>query len=175
MLREILPVMTGILLTALISLESPAMATEEVILLADQSQIITLSQVPATLLVGNPAIANVTTDGRSLFLHPRAYGLTNVVALDADGNKLGEYLVRVIYQDGYGVSMYSPRGRETYTCLKDCEPVLRLGDGLDHFGNFLAETLSKNKLAIDQATADDTSRTPPTVNSTTYYGGGPPQ
>lgn len=174
MLREILPVCTGILVASLTIAASPAMAAEEVVLLADQSQIITLSQAPATLLIGNPSIANVTTDGRSLFLHPRAYGLTNVVALDADGNKPAEYLVRVIYQDSYGVSVYSPLGRNTYTCVKDCEPALRLGDGLDHFTTFTAETTNKNKLAIDQATADDTSRTPPSVNSTTYYGS-PPQ
>lgn len=174
MLRGILWAQAVILFSALTFAASPALAAQEVILLADQSQIITLSQAPATLLVGNPAIANVTTDGRSLFLHPRAYGLTNVVALDADGNKLGEYLVRVIYEDSYGVSMYSPLGRNTYTCVKDCEPALRLGDGLDHFTTFTAETISKNKLAIDQATADDVSRTPPAVNSTTYYGS-PPQ
>lgn len=170
MLRRILLLHVGILASALTVSANSALAAQEVVLLADQSQIVMLPQAPATLLVGNPAIANVTTDGRSMFLHPRAYGLTNVIALDSDGKKLGEYLVRVIYQDSYGVSMYSPLGRQTYTCLKDCEPALRIGDGLDHFSIFTAESISKNKLAIDQATADDTSRTPPSVNSTTYYG-----
>ena len=61
-------------------------------LTSDQSQLVKLADVPATVVVGNPSIADVTTDGRRLFFHPRGYGVTNVLVLDADGKKLGDYL-----------------------------------------------------------------------------------
>lgn len=173
MLRRILFFRGPILAVALTCCSAltgnPALAAQEVILLADQSQIITLPQAPATLMVGNPAIANVTTDNRTLFFHPRAYGVTNVVALDADGKKLGDYLVRVIYQDSYSVSMFSPLGRDTYTCFRDCEPALRIGDGMDHFDGYRIQAMNKNKLAIEQATGDDPIRTPTVTTPTTYY------
>jgi hypothetical protein len=179
MLRRILPKCVQLLgfglALSLALAGNQALAAQEVVLLADQSQIVTLPEPPTTLMVGNPAIANVTTDGRSLFLHPRAYGVTNVIALDANGKRLGDYIVRVIYQDSYSVSMYSPLGRETYTCLRDCDPALRIGDGLDHFASFALQATNKNKLAIDQATGDDPVRTPTAPTSTPYFASPSPQ
>lgn len=126
---------------------APARAAQEIVLTADQSQIVKLPEAPVTLLIGNPAIADATTEGKLLFLHPKGYGLTNIQALDGDGKKLGDYLVRIIYDDSYSVSMYSPGGRETYSCRKDCEPVLRIGDSLGHFSAYAGQVGTKGSLA----------------------------
>ena len=133
----------------------PARAAQEIVLISDQSKIIKLPQPPATLVVGNPAVADVTTDGSSLFFHPRGYGLTNVLALDGNGKKLGDYLVRVIFEDSYSVSMYDPAGRRTFTCRKDCEPNLRIGDEEEFFSGYTGQVSAKNSLASSQAMGED--------------------
>ena len=155
------------MLTALAAIApGPAQAAQEIVLMADQSQIMKLPQPPATLVVGNPSIADVTIDGNSLFFHPRGYGLTNVLALDAKGRKLGDYLVRVIYDDSYSVSMYDPAGRQTYSCRRDCEPTLRIGDERNFFTDYTTQASGKNNLASGQAMGEDLL-TPPTVTAIT--------
>ncbi len=134
-----------------------ARAAQEIVLISDQSKIIKLPVAPATVLIGNPSVADVTTDGRSLFFHPRGFGLTNVVALDGDGRKLGDYLVRVIFEDSYSVSIYAPDGRKTLSCRKDCEPTLRIGDNQDYSGSYIAQAGGKNSLAANQAMGEDMS------------------
>lgn len=142
----------------------PARAAQEIVLIADQSKVVKLSQVPATLLVGNPAVADVTIDGNSLFLHPRGYGLTKIVALDAKGAQLGDFLVRVIFEDSYSVSMYSPGGRETFSCRRDCEPSMRIGDESSFFQNYASQVNGKNDLAFSQSKGEDVM--PPSTMTT---------
>ncbi|MCA3561944.1 MAG: pilus assembly protein N-terminal domain-containing protein [Aestuariivirga sp.] len=137
-----------------ISAASAVHAAQEIVLIADQSKIVTLPEAPATVVIGNPSVADVTMDGQSLFFHPRAWGLTNVVALDAKGRKLGDYLVRVIFEDRYSVSMYSPAGRKTYTCPRDCEPALRIGDSAEFSGNYVGQAGQKSGLALGQVIGD---------------------
>lgn len=135
---------------AVVAAPSPADAAQEIVLTSDQSQILKLPEAPATLLLGNPSVADVTTDGTSLFLHPRGYGLTNLIALDSDGKKLGDYLIRVIYEDSYSLSMYSPGSRKTYSCRRDCQTTLRIGDADSFFSNYASQLQSKNSLAQGQ-------------------------
>lgn len=155
-------ILPGILL-ATCSL-TPAWAAQEILLVSDQSQIVKLPETPVTVLVGNPAIADVTSEGRLLFLHPKGFGLTNVMALDEAGKKLGDYQVRVIYEDSYSVSMYGPEGRHTFTCRKDCEPTVRIGDTNDYFSTNIGQVIGKTTLAEDQATGGQSADQ--SVNST---------
>ena len=154
----------GIAAFCLISLGllSPASsAPQEIVLVSDQSLLVRLAQPPSTVIIGNPSVADVTTDGSSLYFHPRGYGLTNVIVLDADGKRLGDYLVRVIFEDSYSVSMYSPDGRQTYSCRRDCEPMMRIGDSAAYFSGYSQQVSDKNSLAMSQAQGenDQTSST----------------
>jgi len=133
----------------------PGLAAQEIVLTSDQSQLVKLADVPATVVVGNPSIADVTTDGRRLFFHPRGYGVTNVLVLDADGKKLGDYLVRIIYEDSYSVAMHEPGGRKTYSCRRDCEPVLRIGDETEFFDDYRDQAQNKSVLASWQALGEE--------------------
>lgn len=132
-----------------------AFAAQEIVLIGGQSQLVSLPEEPVTLVVGNPAIADITIEGKTLFVHPRAYGVTNLIAMDAQGKKLGDYLVRTIYDDSYGVAMYSPSGRKSYSCRKDCEPVMRIGDTKDSFENFASQARAQNSLAASQALGEE--------------------
>jgi Pilus formation protein N terminal region len=135
----------GILKSCLLALalSTDAQAAQEIVLVSDQSQIVKLPEIPTTVLVGNPAIADITIEGKSMFVHPKGYGLTNILALDQDGKKLGDYQVRVIYEDSYSVSMYGPEGRQTYTCRKDCEPTVRIGDVNEYFSTNIGQVIGQ--------------------------------
>ena len=133
---------------------SPVQAAQQLVLVSDQTQIIKLPATPTTIIVGNPAVADVTTEGRFLFFHPRGFGLTNVIALDDEGKKIGDYVVRVVFEDSYSVSMYGPGGRQTFSCRKDCEAMMRLGDGTGFGEDYAAQFKLKNSLARGQALGD---------------------
>ena len=150
---------------------APAHAGQEIVLTSDQTQMLKLAEPPVTVIVGNPAIADVTTEGSTLYFHPRGYGLTNIIALDEKGRKLGSYLVRVIFEDSYSVSMYAPGGRETFSCRRDCEPSMRIGDRPEFFSLYSSQLSGKNSLARSQALGEDLLRPTSTTTSTTYANG----
>lgn len=128
-----------------------AQAAQQLVLVSDQTQIVKLPEAPATVVIGNPTIADVTTEGSSLFFHPRGFGVTNVLALDAEGKKLADYQVRVVFEDSYSVSMYAPGGRETFSCRRDCEPMMRIGDNMGFLTGYATQVTAKNNLAAHQA------------------------
>ncbi len=139
-----------------------AVASEKLVLTADQSQIIQLPSDPGTVVVGNPSIADATLEGRSIFLHARGPGLTNILVLDAAGKSMVDYLVHVSYADSDSLAMFTPDGRFTYACPADCEPILRIGDNELFFKGFVDQMNSKTALATSQALGEDLllSRTP---------------
>lgn len=140
----------------------PADAAEKLVLTADQSQIIQLPSDPGTVVVGNPSIADATLEGRSIFLHARGPGLTNILVLDAAGKAMVDYQVHVAYADSDSIAKFTPAGRFTYTCPTDCEPTLRVGDNDQFFKGFIDQLNSKTALATSQALGEDLllSRTP---------------
>lgn len=139
----------------------PVWAAQQIVLVNDQAQIVTLAEQPSTVIVGNPAIADVTTEGRMLFFHPRGFGVTNVIALDPDGKKLGDYVVSIVTDDNYTVSMYSPAGRKSFNCRKDCETTMRIGDSTTYFSAYNSQADDKNTIARGQAVGADNSTSNP--------------
>lgn len=138
-----------------LGMSATAQAAQEIVLNTDRSQIITLDKAPATLVLGNPSVADVTLNGNTLYLHPRGYGVTNLILLDDNGKKTGDYVLRVIFEDAYSVSMYSPGGRRTYSCRKDCEPTLQVGDNPGFFGQYISQAGAKNGFTAGQALGDN--------------------
>lgn len=138
-----------------LALAPAAHAAQQIVLVNDQAQIVTLAESPSTVIVGNPSIADVTTEGRMLFFHPRGFGVTNVIALDPEGKKLGDYVVNIVYDNRYTVSMYSPTGRSTFNCQRDCETTMRIGDRQQYFDIYNTQAGNKNSLATGQAQGED--------------------
>lgn len=137
------------------TLAATASAAEEIVLNTDRSQIIVLDKAPATLVLGNPTVADVTLNGKTLYLHPRGYGVTNLILLDDDGKKTGDYVLRVIFEDAYSISLYSPGGRQTYSCRKDCAPSLQVGDNPGFFSQYIGQVGAKNGFAAGQSFGDN--------------------
>src|SRR5215213_6144605 len=74
----------------------PSRAAETVNVFVDQATVTRLPEKVATLVVGNPLIADVSLQsGGLLVVTGKGYGSTNVVALDRAGNILMEKAVQV--------------------------------------------------------------------------------
>lgn len=140
--------LTTLSFLAVASLVLPASAAEQLTVNADQSQIITVSRAPGTVVVGNPTIADVTIQGNQLFVHGRVFGKTNIIVLDENGSQLAEYAVNVVVDDDFNAVVFKAGVKESYTCKTDCESVFHIGDHLDYYK--LINEQQKNKLGLAQ-------------------------
>jgi hypothetical protein len=106
----------------------------------DQAQVMKLPDGVATLVVGNPLIADVSVQsGGMVVLTGKGYGVTNLVALDRSGAVIEQKTIQV---QGARDSVVVYRGveRESYSCTPKCERRITLGDSTEFFGATLAQT-----------------------------------
>jgi len=127
--------------------------SETVTINLDQAQILQLPDRVATIVIGNPLIADATLQsGGVLVVTGKGYGATNLQALDRAGRVLMSKTVQVV---GAGtddiVVVYKGVERETYSCASDCQRRITLGDSTAYFNANLAESAARNGQA--QATA----------------------
>jgi Flp pilus assembly secretin CpaC len=114
----------------------------------DQALLIKLPERAATVVVGNPLIADIAVQtGGMLVITGKGYGETNVLALDRSGATLLEKTVVVKGPAGDTVVVYRGVERETYSCASKCEPRITLGDTKDYFNGTLTQTGVRNSLA----------------------------
>ena len=112
----------------------------------DQAHVMQLPDRVATIVIGNPLIADATLQGGGvLVVTGKGYGSTNLVALDRAGRVLMSHTVQVL---GAGtddmVVVYKGVERETYSCASDCERRITLGDSPNFFNANLSEAGSRN-------------------------------
>ena len=102
-------------------------AAQSVSLPIDHSMRVNMPGSAASVVVGNPSIADVTViDSRTLFITGRGFGATNVIALDRSGQTLfsGDVVVTAHASD---VSVYRGPGRQDYACAPSCNAYARAG------------------------------------------------
>ena len=112
----------------------------------DQAQIMQLPERIATIVIGNPLIADATLQsGGILVITGKGYGSTNLLALDRAGRAVMNKTVQVI---GAGtediVVVYKGIERETLSCAPDCEHRITLGDSTAYFSAALAQSAARN-------------------------------
>lgn len=107
----------------------------------DQARLVKMPERVATVVIGNPLIADVSVQpGGLMVITGKGYGVTNVVALDRAGAPLMERKVMVKGPYDGTVVVYRGVERETYSCAPFCEPRVTLGDGQQFFGRNLSQT-----------------------------------
>jgi Flp pilus assembly secretin CpaC len=109
---------------------SPARADTDVIaVILDQAKIARLPQGAATLIVGNPMIADVTMlkNNNTMVITGKGFGQTNLIAIDASGSLIEEQQIRVLPSKTL-VVLQSGASRMSYACSPDCMPTVQLGD-----------------------------------------------
>ena len=75
---------------------STSAAADNISVVLDRAQVIRLPDRVATLIIGNPSVADGTLqNGGLLVVTGKGYGSTNVIALDSRGEVLAEHTVTV--------------------------------------------------------------------------------
>lgn len=95
----------------------------------DQSQLLRLPRPVAEVIIGNPSIADVAVQGGNLLvITGKSFGVTNIIALDADRNVIQDQRVVVDQDDRRTVALYRGALRQTFTCAPVCSPAIIVGD-----------------------------------------------
>ena len=92
----------------------------------DRSQRVALRGAAGSVIVGNPAIADVTVvDANTLFITGKGYGVTEVVAVDAIGRTV--FQSQVVVTGGSTGSVRVWRGAQAteMACAASCAPSIR--------------------------------------------------
>ena len=93
----------------------------------DQAQRVQLSGPAGSVIVGNPAIADVTVvDSNTLYITGKGYGVTEVVAVDPIGRTVFQSQVVVTAGDGAGrVRVWRGAQSTEMACAASCSPSVR--------------------------------------------------
>jgi hypothetical protein len=122
-----------------------AQTAETITVVLDQARITKLPDRVATVVVGNPLIADVSVQaGGLLVVTGKGYGFTNLIALDRSGQVLLEKRIAVEGPRDDVVVLFRGAERETYSCAPNCERRITLGDSPAFFDPTLAQTGSRN-------------------------------
>jgi hypothetical protein len=138
----------------LIAVVAPAAAAapapaEPIVVLLDQAKMLQLPERAATVVVGNPLVADLSIQpGGLAVITGKGYGATNFIVMDKTGAVLLEKTVEVTGSNDETVVVYRGADRETYSCTPDCSRRLTLGDTPDFFDKTLAQITTRNAQAI---------------------------
>ena len=132
------------LLVAAAVLASPAAGVAEsadtIAVNVDQAKLVRLPGKVATIVVGNPLIADVTLQpGGMIVVTGKGYGATNFIALDRGGEILVDRQIQVEGPSDRLVTVYRGVERESYSCLPVCQRRVTLGDS----DNFFTTTMNQ--------------------------------
>jgi Flp pilus assembly secretin CpaC len=109
---------------------------------ANMARILRISAPAATVIIGNPGVADVTIqDPQTLVLTGKSYGQTNLIVLDSSGNPIADTLIEVV-QSGQSdaITVYLGQARTTLSCAPQCQPMIMLGDDPAYTSNTLASS-----------------------------------
>jgi Flp pilus assembly secretin CpaC len=93
------------------------------------ARILRINAPAATVIVGNPGIADVTIqDPTTLILTGKSYGQTNLIVLDSEGNPIADTLLEVVQMTAGLTTVYQGQNRTTLSCAPVCQGIVMLGD-----------------------------------------------
>ncbi len=126
----------------------------------------TLIKVPVgvhTLVVGNPAIADVTLLKRinTMVITGKSYGETNVIALDDQGNQIATSEIEVNQALHNKLLLQNGLARMTYYCNPHCQPTVTIGDAQAFNQNIDSQIAQHNA----DSSGNSTSQTSATQNA----------
>lgn len=129
--RPLFAIAIGALLWPLAARAEPTAGT--IAVNVDQAKLVRLPTRAATIVVGNPLIADVSLQGNIIVVTGKGYGATNFIAMDRSGEVLVDRLIQVEGPTDQLVTVYRGVERETYSCMPLCQRRMTLGDGDTYF------------------------------------------
>jgi Flp pilus assembly secretin CpaC len=149
-------VVSGSLAIAMVSGTAVVAGTGEDVIAVnvDQAKLVKMPPRIATLVVGNPLIADVSLQpGGVVVVTGKGYGATNVIAMDRAGEILVDRMIQVEGPTDQVVTVYRGVDRESYSCMPTCQRRVTLGDGETYFKSVIDQAGSFN----DKATGASSS------------------
>jgi Flp pilus assembly secretin CpaC len=124
----------------------------------DQAKLVKLPNRVATIVVGNPLIADVTMQtGGILVVTGKGYGATNFIAMDRAGEILVDRVIQVEGPTDQLVTIYRGVDRESYSCMPVCQRRVTLGDGDTYFKSVMDQAGTLSSQASGAAAAGKTN------------------
>jgi Flp pilus assembly secretin CpaC len=140
----------GLMLWPALALAAP----ESVAVNVDQAKLVRLPGKVATIVVGNPLIADVTLQaGGIVVVTGKGYGATNFIAMDRAGDILVDRTIQVEGPTDQLVTIYRGVERESYSCMPICQRRVTLGDGENYFKSTIDQAGSLSTQASHGAAA----------------------
>jgi hypothetical protein len=125
-----------------------AHGADTITVVLDQATITRLPDRVATLVIGNPLVADASIQpGGMMILTGKGYGTTNLVALDRDGAILMNRSILVTGAQDHVVVVYRGINRESYSCVPNCERRITLGDTPEYFEATLGQASNRSTRA----------------------------
>ncbi len=117
------------LAAAVIGVAAPALAGSVTVPI-DQARLVTFKQPVSTVYVGNPAMADITViDSRHAFVLGKAFGTTNIIALDGTGKTISNDPLTILGHVASTVTLNRGPSQFTYACADSrCEAAPVPGD-----------------------------------------------
>ncbi|MCI5046580.1 MAG: pilus assembly protein N-terminal domain-containing protein [Aquisalinus sp.] len=135
---------------------APAMAGE-LWLTIDQVRNYEIETPVSSIVVGNPAIADVTVQSNNkILLYGKTPGLTNIYFFDQNGDRIDNLNIRVQSPSGNMLVLNRGVERATYTCTQKCELTAAVGDSDAIFGQVTGQATAKVSTALEAAASSFT-------------------
>jgi hypothetical protein len=127
-------------------------ASEVLAVTLDQAKIAKLPPGTATLIIGNPMIADVTMlkNSGSMVITGKGFGDTNLIAVDSNGSVIYEKQLRVLPAKTV-VVLQNGNSRVSYACNPECMPTVQLGDDTKTFTDAGGQISTRNGYATGGA------------------------
>lgn len=128
-------------LMGLASLPSLAQDGAPISVNVNMARVLRISAPAATVIVGNPGIADVTIqDPQTLVLTGKSFGQTNLIVLDNIGNPIADTMIEVVQMQAGVMTVYQGSARTSLSCAPICQPTIMLGDENEFTANSIASS-----------------------------------
>jgi Flp pilus assembly secretin CpaC len=126
---------------------------DDLVVKYDQSQLLRLPRPAAEIIIGNPAIADISVQsGNLLVITGKTFGITNIIALDAERNVIQDQRVLVKRDESKVVNLQRGTQRQSYNCTPQCNPSMTIGDEQKYFD--AVATAAQRKMNFSSGAAD---------------------
>lgn len=131
---------------------SAVAAKDPIAVMIDRAKVMRISAPAATVVIGNPAIADASIqDRQTLVITGKVTGVTNLVILDAKGELIADELINVEKGDRGTVTVQRGASRYTYSCTPSCNVALEPGDASEFFSQASSQLAGRNGFAAGAA------------------------
>ena len=132
-LRTSLHIICAIAMAGVLGMPSSSSAADDegmMRVFLNHAKVLKLDQPVSKVIVGNSEVADATVaDSRTIVLTGKAFGTTNLVLLDANGNAILDERILVSIDEGNTVRLFKATERTVLSCTPSCEEHQALTGG----------------------------------------------